>query len=123
MFVFASCNKDQSAVKKLDGSWQLSKINGNNVEADEVTKITFTKCKLKKEETCAVKFEYTSFGETEEFAGEFLVADKGETLELRFTFFGQTNIERFTIKELSKETLVLEITEGTSVQTEEYKKL
>ena len=45
MFVVASCNKDQSAVKKLDGSWQLSKINGNNVEADEVTKITFTKCK------------------------------------------------------------------------------
>lgn len=123
MFVVASCSKDQAAVKKLDGVWQLDKINGNAVDGDEVTKMTFSKCKLKKDEYCNIEYSYTFFGGTVTQTGKYLVMDKGETLELKFTSQGQTSIERIKIKELTKSKMIIEMTEGTTVYTEEYKKL
>ncbi len=123
MFVVASCNKNQTAVKKLDGTWQLTHQNGNPVDADEITKMTFTKCKLKKDEYCQMSFSYTALGQTFSASAQFLVMDDGNTLEYKYTSAGQTSIERLKIKELTKSKLILEITEGTTVYTEEYKKL
>jgi hypothetical protein len=123
MFIVASCNKDQRAVKTLDGKWQQTKMNGNPIDADEIYTIEFKACKLKKEEYCVVTVSEVYFGQTFTFTGDFKVIDKGETLELRFTSQGTTQISRFKIKELSKSTLIIEVTEGTSVYTEEYKKI
>ena len=123
MFFVSSCNKDQRAVRILDGTWQLTKINGNAVEANIIYKLSFTKCKLRKDEYCTIKEEFSLAGSSSTGIGEFLVTDKGETLELRFTISGTTMIERYKIKELTKSKLILEITQGTSVQTEEYIKL
>lgn len=123
MFVVASCNKDQRAVRILDGQWKLSRRNGNPVDANENVTITFTACKLKKEEYCKVSITDSSDGASITFNGDFKVVDKGETLELRFTVFGQSEISRFKIKELTKKKLIIEVTEGTSVYTEEYAKI
>lgn len=123
MFVVTSCNKNQSAVKKLDGQWQLTKQNGVAVDADDISKITFTECKLKKDEYCDIQFSYTILGQTITNSGQFLVTDDGETLEIKFTTGGQTSVDQLKIKELSKSVLILETTEGSTVSTEEYKKL
>jgi hypothetical protein len=123
MFIIAGCSKDQKAVKTLDGVWQLTKLNGNSVDANLVYKLTFTECKLKKDEYCTIKEDYSFGGQSSTGVGEFLVMDKGETLELKFTVSGSTFIDRYKIKELEKSKLILEITEDNSVQTEEYIKL
>lgn len=123
MFVVASCSKDQRAVRILDGQWKLSRVNSNPVDADDNVTISFTACKLKKEEYCKVSITEGTGSMSFTFNGDFKVIDKGETLELRFTSLGQTQITRFKIKELTKSKLVIEVTEGTSVYTEEYTKM
>lgn len=123
MFVVASCNKNQAAVKKLDGTWQLTHENGQPVDADDIVKLTFTKCKLAKDEYCTLTFTTIFLGQTFTSSAMYLVMDKGETMEIKYTSQGQTSIDRFKIKELTKSKLVIEVTEGTSVSTEEYKKI
>jgi hypothetical protein len=123
LLVFAGCNKDQRAVRILDGSWQLTKENGAPVEFGYSEQITFSNCKLKKDEYCTIKFDIADSGESFSFVGDYKVMDKGETLELRFTFFGESEIQRMKIKELTKSKLVLEQTEGSSIYTAEYNKI
>lgn len=123
MFIVAGCSKDQRAVKRLDGTWQLTEENGNAVDANEVSKITFSNCKLKKDEYCTISFSYSVFGQTFSANGEYLVTDKGETLEVKTTSSNTTTIQRFVIKELTKSTLIIESTSGGVVNKEEYKKI
>jgi len=59
IFTLTSCNKNQIAVKKLNGKWNATKIlesNGNTV-TDLITQgvnatFNFNKCTLKKEDYC-----------------------------------------------------------------------
>lgn len=119
----AGCSKDQRAVKILDGKWQLTKENGVSVDADYIEQVAFSNCKLKKDEYCNVNITITEPDFNFSFSGEYKVMDKGETLEFKFTIFGESSIERMKIKELTKTKLVIEVTEGSSVYTAEYKKI
>lgn len=123
MFVVAGCNKNQKAVKTLDGKWQLSKENGNTVSSDEIYQMTFSNCKLRKDEYCAVRLDLTFIGGNISISGDFRVLDKGETIETRFTFDGDTEITRLTMRELTKTKFVWEYTLDGSVYFEEYVKI
>jgi len=123
LFVAAGCSKDQKAVKTLDGKWKLMKVNGDALDADEVYTMEFSNCKLKKEEYCVVQIFYSFQGQSINLSAEYKVIDKGETLELKVSSGGTTQIDRYKIKELTKTKLVTEVTEGTTVYTEEYTKL
>jgi len=124
LFAVAGCNKDQKVVKTLDGKWQLSKLNGNAVPADEISQVTFSNCKLRKDEYCAVRVDITSFvGENISISGDFRVLDKGETIETRFTFDGEIVITRLTMKDLTKTKFVWEYTSDGFVYVDEYVKI
>jgi formate/nitrite transporter FocA (FNT family) len=45
VFVLASCSKESKLNRKLDGTWNLSKINGAALSSGFSQKITFTKDK------------------------------------------------------------------------------
>ena len=123
LLVFAGCSKDQKAVKILDGKWKLMKVNGTALDADEVYTLEFSNCKLKKEEYCVLQIFYSLGGQSINLSAEYKVIDKGETLEMKVSSGGTTEIDRYKIKELTKTKLVMEVTEGTSVYSEEYTKL
>lgn len=115
--VLASCNKDQKAVKTLDGTWEVSTVNGFPVPASSEAyhKYTFSNCKLKDDEYCDVKYQDNY--ETSNFL--YKVSEKGTKL----TFKVGTDEISFTIVELEKDKLVTTGQfEGTSV-TFRYNKL
>jgi hypothetical protein len=124
-FVVASCNKDQRAVKNLEGKWLLVKENGQNVSATDTRTITFTNCKLKKDEYCNVLVELkdSEFDTNETFNADYKVMDDGETLEFKVSFDGQVSITKFRIRELDGSKLVLEETMDGETYLEEYKKM
>jgi hypothetical protein len=125
LFIVASCNKDQRAVKNLEGKWLLVKQNGQTVPADETTTITFSNCKLKKDEYCnvLVEFKDATLAINESYNASYKVMDDGETLELKVTFDGQSSIQRMRIRELDGNKLILEETTDGETYVEEYKKM
>jgi hypothetical protein len=100
MLIFASCNKDQQAVKMLDGTWEVSTVNGFPVPSNSEVyhKYTFSNCTLKDDEYCDVKFQNNN--ETSNFL--YKVSEKGTKL----TFKSGTEEVSFTIVELEKDKLV-----------------
>lgn len=123
LFVSVGCNKDQKAVKTLDGTWQLVSENGVPVEGTYVQKVAYSNCKLKKDEYCNVTVTISDLGDNLSFSGQYKILDKGETMETKFTIFGETTISRAKITELTKSVLKIESTENNIVSTEEYKKV
>ncbi len=45
VFVFASCSKESKLNRKLDGKWNLTKLDGNALPSGYSSSITFTKDK------------------------------------------------------------------------------
>lgn len=50
--VFSACNKNQAAVKKLEGDWETVSEDGTTIPESERSTVNFEKCKLKKDTWC-----------------------------------------------------------------------
>ncbi len=100
-----SCNKNQKAVKNLDGSWNLTFQDGEKVEEDDKLIYTFDNCKLKKDEYCTLTIEDNESKET----ASYKVDDDGETLVLRDEYDGTAVEYSGTITELTSTKLLLDL--------------
>lgn len=114
-----ACNKNQRAVKKLDGTWNATSITGTEdgvtvdfIAAGFITsaKITFDNCKLKDDEFCNMTTTtVTPFGSDTE-ADLYAVTDDGETLQTKDDI-SSTTIETMEIVELTSSTLKVKQTD------------
>ena len=124
ILVLGSCNKDQGAVKQLDGEWEEVTIDGQAVPDSSKGKYTFESCKLKTEEFCNA-FYTSADGNVLDYT--FAVEEKGTVLTFKYVepTIGLTLKLNSTIDELTDTKLVLTSTlpfiEQTTVT--EYKKL
>ncbi len=121
LLVFASCNKNQKAVKTLDGSWELVSTDGVAVtDPDDVTTVTYSNCKLKKDEYCEVTTKDSDGTET----AMYKVEDDGETLIYKVTESGISIELKSTIDELTDDKLVITTDFlGLGTIKSEYKKV
>lgn len=113
--IAVACNKNQSAVKKLDGTWKATEYNytedGATVDLMEegvITDVTyiFDGCKLKDDEFCNVTVTVgTVFGSGTE-SDLYRVTNDGETLETKDDASSET-INTVTIDELTNKTLIM----------------
>lgn len=121
-----ACNKDQAAVKKLDGTWKATSVKlnfgGLTVEAIPavITSMTFTfdGCKLKKDEFCSVK-TVTSYADgtpTQTLDDLYRVTNDGETIEMKDDA-SSTTINTATINELTNSSCTITMTEGTGEES------
>jgi len=111
-----ACNKNQQAVKTLDGKWKAtSYLVTDGVDSEDFLltfgisyEMEFQNCKLKKEETCDVT-ETTADNESADIEnGQYKVIDDGNKLEL----IGDNKKSTiYTIEELEDSKLVLILTE------------
>ena len=92
--VFVSCNKDQAAIKKLDGTWNANQMNfsENGLTFDLIglggsSTFTFNNCKLKKDEWCdgsnTITMPALLGGETESTNYEYRILGDGTQLEIK----------------------------------------
>ncbi|UKN02326.1 hypothetical protein K6119_02175 [Paracrocinitomix mangrovi] len=116
--VVVSCNKDQKAVKRLDGTWNVSSWlatwNGTTEEyiADGYTfTMKFDNCKLKDEEFCSITMTEAYQGSTDSYVMEYRVAGGGTSLEIRDLDY-PSELTYFRIDEMTKDKLVLYLDEG-----------
>lgn len=98
------CNKDQRAVKRLNGEWESKSIAGIAIEKNSEFYQTmhFKECSLKDETFCNVTITTTEGPRTTNYK----VTDKGETL-VYINEEGEE--EKLTIVSLEKDKLVLNV--------------
>jgi len=117
LLILTACDKDQKAVKMLDGTWELSAVNGFPipVNSEAYHTYTFSNCKLKDNEYCDVV--YTDNSETWNFL--YNVSGKGTVMTVK----SGNEVRSFTIVELEKEKFITTtVLEGNTI-TFSYKKL
>jgi hypothetical protein len=94
LIILIACNKNQSSVRKLDGTWKITSYKVTYAGQDYQfinpfygIKFVFTKCKLKKDEYCDMSQIVTSTasGSVEETTTnyQYKVLDRGRVLELK----------------------------------------
>ena len=111
--IAVACNKNQAAVKKLDGTWKATAFTETNdgvtfdwLESGFITSVTyiFDKCKLKDDEYCNLTTTIVfDFGTVTE-ADLYNVTNDGETLQTKDDA-SSTTINAITIVELTNSTL------------------
>lgn len=111
-----ACNKNQRAVKKLDGEWKVTKItytedNVSESETDIDMTLSFDNCKLKNNEYCSMTTTLTSDSDTYTESGFYKVTSDGTILILADDLNGSDS-EAITIVELSSKKLILEQVDG-----------
>jgi len=121
-----SCNKNQSAVKKLDGTWKATKykVTEDGVSADLIATgwinsltAIFDGCKLKEDEFCNVTTTVdTDFG-NETDTGLYTVVSDGTELQMKDDP-SSTTIHTIEIVELTKTTLKTKDTDEEGTVTE-----
>ncbi len=112
-----ACNKDQAAVKKLDGTWTINKLEietelfGIPIALDMIElgghgTMTFDACKLKKDEWCNVSSNiFNPVDSITEISSDlYRVIDDGTTLETKESDTSSTTT-LMTITELTKTSL------------------
>jgi PBP1b-binding outer membrane lipoprotein LpoB len=118
-----ACNKNQSAVKKLDGTWDVTSLkvteDGTSIDFIEAgfinsATITFDGCKLKNDEFCAMTTTTESDFGTDTEADVYAVTDDGTTLQTKDDA-ASTSIETIEIVELSKTDCKLKQVDGDTV--------
>ena len=117
--MLVSCNKDQAAVKKLDGAWTVTKAatTENGVTYDFVASgdasmsLTFTGCKLKADEWCTMTSTVTWGNLTDTESDVFRVTGDGMTFEQKDDAASST-AEISTITELTKTSFTMTSTDG-----------
>jgi len=115
-----SCNKDQSAVKKLDGSWTATKYSETDggvtydyLSSGGTFKMTFDGCKLKADEWCVTSSTQVFGGFTFSSTDVYRVTGDGTVLESKDEKTS-TTYSTITIVELSKSKCVLQDVDGSS---------
>lgn len=117
-FFAISCSKDQSAVRKLDGTWTAVEqtVGGKTTDLSNTNiKVTFDKCKVKNED-CSGSNDWD--GTVTSFT--YSVSDKGEKLTYKTdNGIGGTIETVVTIKELTKDKLITEDKDGDTFTYEQ----
>lgn len=117
-----SCNKDQSAVNKLDGKWNATKAvmseSGWGFSIDLIQlggslSFTFDDCKLKNDEWCNATSTLTFDGDTDTEVLVYRVSGDGTVLESK-TSDTSAVITTISIVELRRKNCVLKRVDGTS---------
>ncbi|MEO9531827.1 MAG: hypothetical protein ABJG68_13685 [Crocinitomicaceae bacterium] len=119
--MLVSCNKNQAAVKKLDGSWTVTSAKTTDgsftydgVAAGDYTQsMTFTACKLKTDEWCTMSSTTTWGNLTDTESDVFRVTGDGMTLESKDDDTSST-IWSMTINELTKSEMTATSTDGSA---------
>lgn len=119
---FASCDKNQAAVKTLDGKWKAistSSSAGSSSTAgsglnfsfggNNTMYYTFDNCKLKKDEYCNLNITTTIYGISFGFDSQYRVLDDGKTLETKSNGY----ISQAKIVDLKSKTMTLVSTDST----------
>lgn len=115
-----ACNKNQAAVKKLDGTWTATSVKSTDdgvtleLMPTFITSFTFVfdGCKLKTDEFCNVTRTIVTLLGTETEADLYRVVGDGETIEMKDDA-SSTTINTATITELTKSDCTITMTEGT----------
>ena len=85
-----SCSKDQKVVKQLEGDWTVTNMtrNGTAVAASEYSgmKYTFENCKVKKGDCDGTLSVPDSTKGTYSQAFTYNIQDKGEIINIKFSF-------------------------------------
>jgi len=127
LVVFTSCDKNQTAVRKLDGKWQVTEATASNgvssttttYASNNTSTYTFDNCKLKKDEYCNVAISQTIYGTNVSINQQYRITDDGKTLEFKNGSFSST----MTIVDLKGKDLTLQATNGSNSTTIKLTKL
>lgn len=127
LVVFTSCNKNQTAVRKLDGKWQATEFTTSNgtssttttFTSDNAQSYTFNNCKLKKNEYCNVTITQFIFGFGISLNQQYRVIDDGKTLEIKNGSYTSTT----TIDELKGKDLTLKSSDTNGSVIMKFKKV
>lgn len=118
-----SCNKDQAAVKKLDGTWTITSLvsTGGGVSFDFIAlggtgTMMFDGCKLKTDEWCSMTSTTTFGGLTDTEIDVYRVTGDGVTLESKDSDTS-TTVSKMTIVDLTKTACELTQVDGTETTT------
>ncbi|NOQ73406.1 MAG: hypothetical protein GQ574_15480 [Crocinitomix sp.] len=124
--IAVSCNKNQKAVKTLDGTWNATSVVGisGGVTVDlfalgVFTSFTYTfdGCKLKDDEFCGITITIVADGDTDTNTGLYTVIDDGLTLQMKDDL-ASTELISMEIVELTKSELKLRQVEGAGTADE-----
>ncbi|WP_027420685.1 hypothetical protein [Crocinitomix catalasitica] len=108
-----SCNKDQKAVKQLDGQWDaqffytiLDDVKSDNLVDPTTTEgsfsMSFTTCKLKKDEFCSLTITDNVSEEEESLTGSWLYRTSGDGAYLELKKADKPFIHKLEIVERTK---------------------
>lgn len=115
LVLLASCSKEQQAVNKVEGTWKAVKmtatLSGQSQEVPLSTdlKLTFDKCKLKKDEWC--KGRSTSGTDVSEF--EYKFTNDGDDLVRRTV--GGGDEQTMNVTDLTKSEMTLKYTDDSVI--------
>lgn len=118
--LFVACNKNQKAVKKLDGEWNAVSyvVTYDGMSEDYLVTegfgftIKFDNCKLKKDNFCTSTWTQTYPGEAPYvMLVDYRVTSEGESLEFRDPEYPSELIV-MTIVELTNDKLVFTLDDG-----------
>jgi uncharacterized protein (TIGR03066 family) len=113
VFVMASCSKESKLNRKLDGKWNLTKVDGNALPSGYTSSITFTKDK--KVGTYSASFTFAGLSGTD--TGTYTL--EGDTKITMTSNATGSTATTSTITEYSKTTLIITDADG---DTAEYTK-
>jgi len=129
ILVFTACNKNQNAVKKLDGNWKATRYevrsNGKTSDYLEIGlsfNYYFDNCKLKQNQYCQLTIDMTNDFTTTTDIKLYRVTNYGKALEF-IDPLDNNNITRYTIQKLSSQTVKLKKTENNAITFIELKKV
>jgi hypothetical protein len=111
-----SCSKDQKVVKELEGDWKVSSqtVNGVAVPPAEYagTKYSFTKCKVKNGDCDGSLSAADSTKGTISTPFTYNIQEKGEIINIKYSFLGIVTTVKGTIEEHSDSKFVYSYTES-----------
>ena len=121
LLVAVACNKNQKAVKTLDGNWKATTftvsedgITFDYLEFGFTLQMNFDACKLKDDEFCNMTTIITFDGETETETDVYRATNDGTVLEQKDDL-ASTSIETIDVVELTKTSLQLRMTDDGEV--------
>ena len=127
--VLIACDKNQRAVKKLEGTWNATKAltsdAGTGISLDIIgfgagsMSFTFDNCKLKDDTWCNVSSTITIFGDTEMNTSMYKVTNDGTQIEV-LDSAGTTDV--ITIQELTDSEMKATLVDGTTTIEMELEK-
>lgn len=108
-----ACNKDQRAVKKLDGTWKATSLTVSEgattidvLESGMTYKMTFDGCKLKDDEFCNLTVTLANGTDSETNTFIYRVTNDGTRMETKEDA-ASTSIDAIEIEELTRSSLKL----------------